>query len=318
MAFGLSAGAIGAIGSIGGALISSSGVSDAADSQLASTDAATAEQRRQFDLVRGDTASARGIGESAIAQLARELGLPYNPQTGSMGGMTEAQIRAELTPQFTTQGTPAGYATPANVTYGPDGANQNQVWQAGTPGSVDQAGLDAAVRQRLAQQTSGGQQVGQAMPQEVIDPTKDPGYQFGLQQGQTALDRRIAAMGGRVSGAALKASTRYNQDYATQGYQAAYQRQNSARSERLNRLQQLAGFGQTAAATSGNAGANTSNAISNMLTSQGDATGASKIAQGNIWSNAFNQVAAQYKPPTPSYINPMTGYGYGLGANYDK
>ncbi len=225
MAFGLSAGAIGAIGAVGGALISSSAAGDAAGAQQASTEAGVAEQRRQFDLVRGDTASARGIGESAIAQLARELGQP--------------------------------------------------------------------------------------MPQEAIDPTKEPGYQFGLQQGQTALDRRIAAMGGRVSGAALKASTRYNQDYATTGYAAAYNRQNSARSERLNRLQALARFGQTAAATSGTAGTNSTNAITNMLTSQGDATGASKIAQGNIWGNAFNQVAAAYKPPTNPMSNMAANQSFG-------
>ena len=296
-----------------GAFISSSGASDAADSQRAATDAATAEQRRQFDLVRGDTASARGIGESAIAQLARELGLPYNPQTGATGGMTEAQIRAELTPQFTTGATPAGYVSPTGsaVTYGPEGNNQNQTWQAGTPGTLNQAGLDAAVQQRMAGQAVPQGQPGQPMPQEAIDPTKEPGYQFGLQQGQTALDRRIAAMGGRVSGAALKASTRYNQDYATTGYAAAYNRQNSARSERLNRLQALAGFGQTAAATSGQAGANTSNAITNMLTSQGDATGASKIAQSNIWGNAFNQVAAAYKPPTNPMSNMAANQSFG-------
>ncbi len=232
MAFGLSAGAIGAIGAVGGALISSSAAGDAAGAQQASTEAGIAEQRRQFDLVRGDTASARGIGESAIAQLARELGLP--------------------------QGQP-----------------------------------------------------GQPMPQEAIDPTKEPGYQFGLQQGQTALDRRIAAMGGRVSGAALKASTRYNQDYATTGYAAAYNRQNSARSERLNRLQALAGFGQTAAATSGQTGIYTSNAISKMATSQGDASGAAQIAQGNIWGDAFNQVAANYKPPTNPMSNMAANQSFG-------
>ena len=300
-----------------GAFISSSGASDAADSQRAATDAATAEQRRQFDLVRGDTASARGIGESAIAQLARELGLPYNPQTGSMGGLTEAQIRAELTPQYTTGGTSA---SPGRLEQYTDGSGSGPEQQSslrwipaveGSPGTLNQAGLDAAVQQRMARQTSGAQQPGQPMPQEVIDPTKDPGYQFGLQQGQTALDRRIAAMGGRVSGAALKASTRYNQDYATTGYAAAYNRQNSARSERLNRLQALAGIGQTAAATSGQAGSNTSNAITNMLTSQGDATGASKIAQSNIWGNAFNQVAAAYKPPTNPMSNMAANQSFG-------
>ena len=40
-------------------------------------------------------------------------------------------------------------------------------------------------------------------PVTAADVMQDPGYQFGLTQGQTALDRKIAAMGGRVSGAAL-------------------------------------------------------------------------------------------------------------------
>jgi hypothetical protein len=45
----------------------------------------------------------------------------------------------------------------------------------------------------------------------------DPGYQFGLSQGQQALDRKASAAGGRVSGAALKAASQYATDYATTG-----------------------------------------------------------------------------------------------------
>ena len=81
--------------------------------------------------------------------------------------------------------------------------------------------------------------------------------------------------------------------------------------ERLNRLQALAGFGQTAAATSGQVGAQTSNAISNLVSRQGDATGASKIAQGNIWGDAFNQVAANYKPPTKPMSNMAANQSFG-------
>src|SRR3954463_13798103 len=40
-------------------------------------------------------------------------------------------------------------------------------------------------------------------PITAADVMSDPGYQFGLNQGQLGLDRKTAAMGGRVSGAAL-------------------------------------------------------------------------------------------------------------------
>jgi hypothetical protein len=116
----------------------------------------------------------------------------------------------------------------------------------------------------------------------------DPGYQFGLDQGQTALDRKIAAMGGRVSGAALKGADRYATDYATTGYNSAYQRSQ----DRLNRLASLAGLGQTATNASAASGQASTNAMTSLLTSQGDATAASRLAQNNIWGNAGNQLAA--------------------------
>lgn len=41
-------------------------------------------------------------------------------------------------------------------------------------------------------------------PLDVSNLQMDPGYQFGLTQGQQAIDRKTAAGGGRISGAALK------------------------------------------------------------------------------------------------------------------
>lgn len=117
-----------------------------------------------------------------------------------------------------------------------------------------------------------------------------PGYQFGQQQGQLGLDRKIASMGGRVSGRAIKAASEFNTNYATTGYSAEYQR----RQDRLNRLASLAGLGQTSTQASAAAGANSTNAISGLLTSQGNASAAGQIAQGNIWGNAVNQLGAIY------------------------
>jgi len=118
----------------------------------------------------------------------------------------------------------------------------------------------------------------------------DPGYQFGMDQGQRALDRRIAAMGGRVSGRSLMAAARFGTDYASSGYNAAYQR----RQDRLNRLAALAGIGQTATGSSAAAGANSTNAITGLIERGGEAAGAAQMARGNIWGNATNQIAALY------------------------
>lgn len=142
----------------------------------------------------------------------------------------------------------------------------------------------------------------------------DPGYQFGLDQGQTALDRKIAAMGGRVSGAALKATDRYATGYATTGYNAAYQRSQ----DRLNRLAALAGLGQTATGASAASGQASTNAITALQSQQGDASAASTLAQGNIWGNAGNQIAAlaqrYYMPGSPSPAYSYPGGGNGTGA----
>jgi hypothetical protein len=127
-------------------------------------------------------------------------------------------------------------------------------------------------------------------PVSAADVMSDPGYQFGMQQGQQGLDRKFAAMGGRASGAALKAATRYATDYAASGYGAAYQR----KQDRLNRLAAIAGIGQTSTGQSGmnGAGSAQSSAISNLISGQGNAAGAAQLAQGNIWGSAVNQLGA--------------------------
>ena len=163
---------------------------------------------------------------------------------------------------------------------------------------------------------AGAQALGQLQGEIGQQPTaaqvmSDPGYQFGLQQGQQALDRQSAAAGGFVSGASLKAASDYATNYATTGYGAAYQR----RQDRLNRLSALAGIGQTATAGSSAAGAASANAISGIMGSQGDARAAGQLAQGNIWGGTVNQLGAigqRWASQPQSYAgfngNAQTGY----------
>lgn len=146
--------------------------------------------------------------------------------------------------------------------------------------------------------------------QEVM---AEPGYQFGLNQGQTALQRGFAARGGRVSGAAMKAATQYGTDYATTKYGESYGR----RQDRLTRLQQLASMGQGSANFTGQAGMQTGQNVSGLISSQGDATASGRLAQGNIWGNAIGDIAAQYgrnqRAITPS--DNVGGLSAGQGLN---
>ena len=190
---------------LGSTFLQSNAASNAADAQAASTAAALAEQRRQYDTTRADFEPWRTAGAGALKQLSTDINRPTT----------------------------------------------------------------------------------------AADVMQDPGYQFGLDQGQQAIDRKIAAAGGRVSGAAIKAAGRFGTNYATTGYGAADQRRN----DRLNRLAALAGIGQTATAGTAQAGMNSANNSSGLLTNQGANQGAAALAQGNIWGNGANAIAALYGRP---------------------
>jgi len=279
---------IGAGASVASGLIGSGAASDAADAQAGATAASIAEQRRQYDQTRQDFAPQRQYGGNALQQLAWEMGLLGNGRLES--GMDENQLRQMLAPQYTTRGAQTQYQGP--ITYGPEGNSQDSIVtgsQSG-PDVVDEAGLRAEIQRRMASDSDGFQAGPSVRSQDDLraEALKEPGYQFGLQQGQQAIDRKAAAAGGRVSGAALKAANRFATDYATSGYNAAYGR----REDRLARLQTLAGFGNSATGSVANAGQNSTNAISQAMQSQGDAFGASRLAQGNIWSNTANQIGA--------------------------
>ncbi len=78
MAFGLSAGAIGAIGAVGGALITSSATRSAASQQADASKVGIDEQRRQFDITQGNQAPYLAAGKTALGQLQTENDTPFD------------------------------------------------------------------------------------------------------------------------------------------------------------------------------------------------------------------------------------------------
>jgi len=127
------------------------------------------------------------------------------------------------------------------------------------------------------------------------DVMAEPGYQFGLEQGQKALDRTTNMRGMRYSGAALKAANRYGNDYATGQYNNAFNRGQQAQQQAYNQLSGVANTGQAAANNTSAYGANFANNAAQNTMGAGNANAANSIAQGNIWTNAINQGVSAYR-----------------------
>jgi hypothetical protein len=128
---------------------------------------------------------------------------------------------------------------------------------------------------------------------------QDPGYQFRLNEGLKALDRQAAARGGLISGGALKAASRYGQDYASNEYTNAFNRYQAERNAQLNPLQSLAGIGQSATNYVGDAGQRMGQAQNQNIQSIGNARASGYVGGANALTSALG-----------SYL------GYNQGQNY--
>lgn len=289
-------------GSVIGGLINSNSASQASDAQSQSTAAAVAEQRRQYDQTRADTAPYRDTGSAAVRRIADLLGLSVPATADTRGG-------APTRDQFTHPATGGGSGLPAG--YVPTGsggeysaadlqmANQNQ---GGTPASFDQAGYDKALADfnagapgPAAQSPDSGALNKKFTLQDFWDdPVTQASYQFGLDEGTKAIDRMAGARGGRNSGATLKALTRFGTDYTGQQAGNSYNRFYSDQDRTFNRLSGVAGTGQTATTNTAQLGQTTANTVGNLISSEGNARGAAAIAGGNAISGGIGNAVNSY------------------------
>jgi len=152
---------------------------------------------------------------------------------------------------------------------------------------------------KQAGDTSLNQLMGQMTPDGYFNQTytgqdiySDPSYQFRLQQGQDAIQSSAAAKGGLLTGATLKALQNYGQESASQEYSNAYNRFNADQTNRYNRLSNLVGIGQNAAAQVGNAGAQTSQAVANNTMAGANSIAAGQVASANNWANTANNLGS--------------------------
>jgi hypothetical protein len=112
----------------------------------------------------------------------------------------------------------------------------------------------------------------------------DPSYQFRLGEGLKAIDRQAAARGGLISGGALKAAQRYGQDYASTEFGNAY-----------NRLASLAGIGQTATNTMGNAAGQFGVNAGNNMMAGANARASGYVGGANALTGGLSNAANIYQ-----------------------
>lgn len=146
-----------------------------------------------------------------------------------------------------------------------------------------QAGMQGLNRLAAGLQTGGEF----ATPFSQTNWQTDPGYQFRLNEGMNALNRQAAARGGLISGAALKAATRYGQDMGSQEYQNAFNRYYAERENMMKPLQSLAGVGQTSANTMGSAAGTYGSNVGNLMMTNAANQGNALLAGGNIRASQY-------------------------------
>ena len=119
----------------------------------------------------------------------------------------------------------------------------------------------------------------------------EPGYQFGLSQGNRNIEGSASARGALYSGATLKALQRFGNDYGTTKYNDAWNRMESSKNNQFNRFATAAGIGQAATNQVNAQGAQLGQSIGNNLVGASNTSAASAIGQGNVWTNAINRAS---------------------------
>jgi len=289
------------IGSVIGADSQRSASNKATDAQSRAAADANALQKYMYDQTRQDAQPYRDVGYNALDQLSVLLGLSGGGGAVKPRQRTPEELRAALAPRY------------ANDAEGLNAAVQT--WQQREQAAVDEWRKGGGENQGGRPDPAFGS-LNQRFDGKGLQ--NDPGYQFRLQQGQSALENSRAAMGGLFSGATGKALSEYGQGFASNEYQNAYNRYNNDQSNLFNRLSGLAGTGQTANQQVNAAGQNYANQAGANMIGVGNAQAANQLAQGNIRGNLFNQgfAALSRVPFGSSQVNmpdPFSGYGTGYG-----
>ena len=125
--------------------------------------------------------------------------------------------------------------------------------------------------------------------------TEDPGYQFGMDEGEKAINRNMAARGMLNSGAALKSLQRFNQDYAGTKFNEAFNRNQASKNQAYNMLAGVSGTGQTSANQTAQMGMRNAAMIGNYGLQGANSQAAGRIGGANAWMGALDDIGGYYR-----------------------
>lgn len=287
----LGSAALGAGASALSASQASKAQSKSASASQQATDTATAEQRRQYDLSRGDNAPWLQTGQNALAQLGSLYGLGGGQQAALTQPMTQPMQQAPMTGGY------GGYmpsdATAARLeAKGVGGNNFAQMMalidsgqlQGDPVAGVGQVGTGQVGQAQLvpyqAALPMNGPAPAAGQPNGMAGFFQSPDYQFRLNESMRALTARNAALGTQDSGAAQRSAL------TLAGNQASGEFNNYA-----NRLSALAGVGQTAAAQNQSLGQNYAGAVGNLAVNNAQNLASSYQNQAAIGGQLAQQFA---------------------------
>jgi hypothetical protein len=306
-------GAIMGAATIGGAAIASNASGRQVTAATNTANQNNALQASIFNQQRADLAPWRASGTAALAEINRRLGLggaasAVAPRDGGgtpLIGAGAGGVAPTVSGVSGVGGGSGGYGV------GGMGSDQRDVAQfapsmmaddksvmpqaTGTNVLSTDGGTGPQVLPGVQGPTMTGTASGGAGP-NALDPENryggfyaSPGYQFRFDEGQRGINANRAASGSLQSGDAMRALTRYGQDYASNEFNT-----------QLNQLFSVAGLGQTATGQ-GNAlagqygaqvGQNNQNASNALQSSYG--------TQANAWGNALGNIGGNiaYNWPT--------------------
>jgi hypothetical protein len=301
--------AIGVGASVIGGMMGDDSAEDAADAQVAATQAAIEELKKIDQRTRGDTEPYRRFGTASIDRLSYLLGL--TPQSGE--ALYDSKY-GQLVDMSTGVPMPVAslYATDPLYRKAWDEAlagHRTKFAHTRSGGEYDErsdaADIDASLRRMLPSRegysdldTTDGKYGlllrNFGMNDLLGDAVYQTGLQFGLDEGNKALERRASAMGSYDSGATLKALTRFANDYGTTKAEGAYSRFMNDKAFTLNALSGGVTTGQNAVNTDAQTGANIAQAVAGAQMGAGNARASGIVGGANAWGNALGNVGNIY------------------------
>ena len=247
------------------------------------------EQARQYDQTRQDQMPFLQAEYGRLAKLNELLGINTNQARLVGNGILNPDGSTSNMPNrqdfMTTTRVPGGYLYGGGNSW----VNKQSFDEAGYVNAMDQWQNQAQqVQNQAGPQGPQSQDSGYLLQNFTGDDLQnEPGYQFGIQQGEQGIDRASRARGSFDSGATMKALLRFNQDYGGTKFNEGYNR-DAANKSRIYAM--LTGSPSSAAANQvAAAGQNAANQTSEYITQGANARMSGIVGGANAWSNAVGQ-----------------------------